>query len=475
MQAESVERSGIPLHTKILLGLFLGATAGVISNFYWSGSPRLDWIIDNVANPVGQIFLRMLFMVVVPLVFTTLALGVANLGDIRKLGRIGGKTLGFFVLTTFLAAVLGLILANVVRPGEGLDPAIRAGLLEQYSTQAAERVEASQTTGFGINTFVSIVPRNVVSAAANGDMLGLIFFTLVFGVALTRLPREMAEPVLKLLEGVARAVIEIIGFAMKLAPIGVAGLIFAVTARFGFDLLGSLAMYVIMVLTGLAFHQLVTLTAIAKFAAGISPLTFLSRLKYVMITAFSTSSSNATMPTTLRTAEEEFGVPREVAGFVVPLGATMNMNGTALFEGLTILFLAQVFGIDLSLGAQAIVVIMAIITAIGAAGVPSGSIPLLVMVLVMVGVPGEGIALVLGVDRILDMARTVPNVSADILTSIIVAKSEGYTLVPSRAPDFSSAAADEAVTLEHTTATPPPVAAGSEAEEPGGGFFGGRG
>ena len=456
MLAESAERRGIPLHTKILLGLVIGAAAGVISNQLWADSENLLWVANNIANPIGQIFLRMLFMVVIPLVFTTLTLGVAGLGDVRKLGRIGGKTIGFFLFTTALAVTLGLVLANVFQPGAGVDAATREGLLARYATDAASTFERSQTNGFGINTFIAIVPRNIVQAMTNSDMLGVIFFSLIFGVALTRLPPSMAEPVLKVLDGVARAVVEIIGFAMKLAPYGVAGLIFAVTATLGFGILVSLGKYVIMVLIGLAIHQLVTLTSLARIFAGISPLTFLSRLKYVMITAFSTSSSNATMPTTLRTAEEEFGVPREVAGFVVPLGATMNMNGTALFEGLTILFLAQVFGVNLSLGAQLIVVVMAIITAVGAAGVPGGSIPLLVMVLDMVGVPPQGIALVLGVDRILDMSRTIPNVSADVLTSIVVAKSEGYTLVPATAPDFSPEAADHAVALEHAAATPPP-------------------
>jgi DAACS family dicarboxylate/amino acid:cation (Na+ or H+) symporter len=278
MHAESTERRGMQLHTKILLGLALGASAGVASNLLWGGAPGLEWAIDNVANPVGQIFLRMLFMVVIPLVFTTLTLGVAGLGDVRKLGRIGGKTIGFFVFTTGLAVALGLLLANVFRPGEGLDPAIRAGLLAQYAGDAATRVELSQNTGFGINTFINIVPRNIVAAMTNGDMLGLIFFSIIFGVALTRLPTSMSEPVLKVLDGIARAVIEIIGFAMKLAPYGVAGLIFAVTARFGFDVLRSLAMYVVMVLLGLAIHQLVTLTTLARVLGGISPRVFLSRL-----------------------------------------------------------------------------------------------------------------------------------------------------------------------------------------------------
>jgi DAACS family dicarboxylate/amino acid:cation (Na+ or H+) symporter len=452
MTDERTGRTGIPLHTKILLGLLIGAVAGVTANALWGGSDQLNWVINNIANPVGQVFLRMLFMVVIPLVFTTLALGVATLGDLRKVGRVGGKTLGFFVLTTGLAVTLGLLLVNIVRPGEGLDPAVRTGLLESYSTQAAATVQAAETSGFGINTFISIVPRNIVDAMARGDMLGLIFFALMFGIALTRLPANLSEPVIRFLEGVARAVIEIIGFAMKLAPYGVAGLIFVVTARFGFEVLQSLGKYVVMVLIGLTIHLFLVIPSLAKIFAGVNPVQFIRRCRYAMITAFSTSSSNATLPTTLRTAEEEFGVPREIAGFVVPLGATMNMNGTALFEGMTVLFLAQVFGVDLSLGTQLIVVVMAIITAIGAAGVPSGSIPLLVMVLMMVGVPGEAIALILGVDRILDMCRTVPNIVGDILTSVVVAKSEGYALVPATAPDFSSAAAEEVA--DHALAEP---------------------
>lgn len=447
MHAASGERRGLPLHTKILIGLGVGAAAGISANIFASGQPWVDNVITYVAQPVGQIFLRMLFMVVIPLVFSTLALGVAGLGDVRKLGRIGGKTIGLFLFTTGLAVILGLTLANVVEPGAGLDEGLRAQLLAEYSGVASERIAQSETNGFGIQTFINIVPRNIVKSMVDGDMLGVIFFTLLFGIALTQLPATLSGPVLRVLEGIAQAVIVIIGFAMKLAPYGVAGLIFSVTAKFGWGVLQSLGMYVLMVLLALALHQFGTLALLAKFLGGISPRQLYSRGRYMMITAFSTSSSSATMPTTLRTAEEEFGVPRQVAGFVIPLGATMNMNGTALFEGMTVLFLAQVFGIDLTIMQQLIVVVMSIITAIGAAGVPGGSIPLLVMILVMVGIPAEAIALVLGVDRILDMSRTVPNVTGDMLVSVIVARSEGYDLVPAAAPDFSGAAALEA--LQH--------------------------
>lgn len=417
------------LHTKILLGLALGAVAGIASNLYARNAPALAWIVDNVAQPVGQIFLRLLFMVVVPLVFASVTMGVASLGDLRRIGRVGVKTLLLFLATTAIAVCVGLFLVNLIRPGESLDPAIRTALMAEYSSQAGEKVTLSQENRFGINTFVGIVPRNPVAAAADGEMLGLIFFSLMFGIALTLIPKDKSEPVMRVLEGVNQAVMVIIGFAMRLAPLGVAGLIFSVTAKFGFEILQSLALYVVTVLAALTIHQFGVIGIIARAVVGIDLRSFYSRCRALMITAFSTSSSNATLPTTIRTAEEGFGVPREVAGFVLPLGATMNMNGTAMFEGVTVLFLAQVFAVHLDLLTQVIVVVMAVVTAIGVAGVPSGSIPLLVMVLGMVGVPGEGIALVLGVDRILDMARTVPNVTGDLLTSLIVARSEHMPLV----------------------------------------------
>ncbi len=418
------------LHTRIFIGLLLGALLGTIGNLQFRGAPWLTWFTDNVAQTVGQVFLRMLFMVVVPLVFTSICLGVASLGDIRRIGRIGTKTLTFFLGTTALAVVLGLVMVNLIRPGDQISPEVRDRLMAEYSSQAGERLIQAEQTSFGIETFTRIVPRNPVEAAANGDMLGLIFFALVFGIALTLMPSARSGPVLKWLEGIGDAVMLMIGFAMKLAPYGVFALIFGVTARFGFDVLRSLALYVVTVLLGLAIHQFGVLTALARVIAGIRPREFLRRIETLMITAFGTSSSNATLPTTIRTATDQFGVPKEVAGFVLPLGATMNMNGTALFEGMTVLFLAQVFGVDLSLGTQVIVVIMSVITAVGVAGVPSGSIPLLVMVLGMVGVPGEGIALVLGVDRVLDMSRTVPNVTGDLITSIYITKSEGLAFNP---------------------------------------------
>jgi len=369
-------------------------------------------------------------MVVVPLVFTSVTLGVASLGDLRRIGRVGAKTMLFFLATTTAAIALGLIVVNLVRPGDGIDPSVQAALMTEYAAQAGDRVEASQQVAFGVNTFVNVVPRNPIAAAAAGDMLGVIFFALTFGIALTMLPTDRSAPVMTLLTGVGDAVVIMIGFAMKLAPLGVGCLLFSVTAKFGWSLLGSLLLYVLAVIGALAVHQFITLGVLAWVLVGIGPRRFFSGCRILMLTAFSTSSSNATLPTTIRTATMVFGVPPAIAGFVLPLGATTNMNGTALFEGMTVLFLAQVLGIDLDLGTQAIVVIMSVITAVGAAGVPGGSIPLLVMVLGMVGIPGEAIALILGVDRILDMCRTVPNVTGDLLGSLWVTKSEGLPFAP---------------------------------------------
>lgn len=417
---------GMKLHNKILLGLAAGAVAGVAANLGLGAEhPLVDGVNHYLAEPVGQIFLRMLFMVVVPLVFASISLGVAGMGDIRKVGRIGGKALAYFFITTTLAASLGLIVVNILQPWERVTPETRADLMERFAGDATARVQTAATQDFGINTFVNIIPRNPVQAAVNTDLLGIIFFGLVFGAALTLLPKATAKPMIDVLEALNGVVIKIIQFAMALAPYGVAGLIFTVASQFGFDLLGAVAAYVGTVLLGLALHVLITLAFIVHFFIGVSPPRFFLAIKAALVTAFSTSSSSATLPTSIEVAESELGVPPSIAGFVLPLGATMCMNGTAIFEGITVIFLAQIFGIDLTLPQMAVVVIMSVVTAIGAAGVPGGSIPLMVGILTMFGVPGEGIAIVLGIDRILDMSRTTVNVWTDLTATAFLAKSEG--------------------------------------------------
>jgi DAACS family dicarboxylate/amino acid:cation (Na+ or H+) symporter len=306
-------------------------------------------------------------------------------------------------------------------------------------------VQAAAQSTFGIDTVVNIVTRNPLKSAVDGDMLGVIFFGLMFGAALTLVRAERARTMVAWLEAFAEVIEKIVAMAMRLAPIGVAGLIFGVTSRFGYSILGPLGFYVGVVLGGLALHGLVTMSIIVRLAAGLPPRLFFSRVREALITAFSTSSSSATLPTSLAVGERNLGLPSTIAGFVYPLGATLCMHGTALFEGVTVLFLAQVFGVELSIGQMIVVVTICVITAVGAAGVPGGSIPLLVGVLVMFGIPAEGIAIVLGVDRILDMCRTTVNILGDHAAALWIGRSEGVwspAMVPA-APGTDIAQLDE--------------------------------
>jgi DAACS family dicarboxylate/amino acid:cation (Na+ or H+) symporter len=426
--SESIGGSGkgMKLHTRILIGLVVGATLGILANVMLGGThPTVEAINKYVAGPVGQIFLRMLFMIVVPLIFASIALGVAGLGDLRRVGRVGTKAIAYFLATTAVAASLGLIAVNIVQPGKAIPDDVRTNLMQTYASDASGRIQVSAQQNFGIETLVNIVPRNPVKAAVDLDLLALIFFSFVFGAAITMIRAPRAATMIGFLEALNDIVIKVVEFAMKLAPYGVVGLIFGVTSRFGFALLRPLGTYVILVLVALAIHAFVVNSIILRTLIGLSPAVFFSRIRTSMVTAFSTSSSSASLPTNLAVIEQNIGVPKSISGFVLPIGSTMCMNGTALFEGVTVLFLAQVFGVELGLGQQIAVVVMSVLTAVGAAGVPGGSIPLLVGVLAMFRVPPEGIAIILGVDRILDMSRTTVNVIGDLCATTWVAKSEG--------------------------------------------------
>jgi DAACS family dicarboxylate/amino acid:cation (Na+ or H+) symporter len=422
-QSENATRTG-PSAARVLGALVAGAAAGVAVNLAAGGEARLETFIRYTTEPLGQLWLRSLIMIVVPLVFATLTLGVVGLGDLRHLGRVGAKTIACFLGVTMIAVLVGLTLVNAVRPGDGLPPETRDRLLATYSQQAKESRTLAGQSSLGVHTLVNIVPRNPVAAAAQGDMLGVIFFSLIFGVALAGIQSARTLALTGALTGLADVVLEIIRLVMKVAPYGVFCLIFTVAARFGFGLLRPLGWYIVTVLTGLIIVQFVLYPLLVLLLGRRNPREFLRAIWPVMVTAFSTSSSNATLPVSLRISETALRIPPGIAGFVLPLGATMNMNGTALFEGVSVLFIAQVFGMDLSLPAQGVVVAMAVLTAIGTAGVPGGSIPLLVLVLEAVGVPGEGIAIIIGVDRLLDMSRTVVNVSGDLTAAVLVDRSE---------------------------------------------------
>ena len=426
---------GMKLHTKILLGLVVGAVVGIAANQILGGDhAAVAFVNKYIAGPAGQIFLRLLFMIVIPLVFASIALGVAGLGDLRRVGRVGGKAIGYFLASTALAATLGLIAVSIVRPGEQIDRVTAEELRTEFAGDASSRVEAAATTDFGVNTIVNMFTRNPVKSAVDLDLLGIITFSLIFGAALTLITAERAKPMLSWLEALQDVVIKIVEMAMRFAPYGVTALIFGVTSRFGFHLLKPLGAYVLVVIGALLIHVLVNISLILRFLVGVNPFTFYRRIRAALVTAFSTSSSSATLPTALAVAEKNLGIPPSIAGFVLPLGSTMCMNGTALFEGITVIFLAQVFGINLDLGQMIVVMIMAVLTAVGAAGVPGGSIPLLVTILVMFGIPAEGIAIILGVDRILDMSRTTVNVCGDLSATAFVAKTEGVwdaSMIPS--------------------------------------------
>ena len=307
---------GMKLHTKILVGLAIGAVLGITANvMLGADNPTVEWINKYLAGPIGQIFLRMLFMIVMPLVFASIALGVAGLGDIRHVGRVGAKTMAYFLITTILSATLGLVLVNIVRPGSRLDATVRAELLATYAGDAASKVEAAQTGSFGIETLVNFVTRNPIKSAVDMDMMGVIFFGLMFGAALTMITAARAKPMMDVLQALQDVVIKIVEIAMRIAPYGVAGLIFGVTSRFGYSLLLPLGSFVAVVIVGLLIHSLVTLALIVKFGAGLSPVLFYSRVRSSIVTAFSTSSSAATLPTNLAVAEQNLGIPRHIAGF----------------------------------------------------------------------------------------------------------------------------------------------------------------
>ncbi|HEX6729208.1 MAG TPA: dicarboxylate/amino acid:cation symporter [Pyrinomonadaceae bacterium] len=434
---------GLALHTRILIGLAVGAIAGVVVNYLFGGDhPRVVWVIDHITNPIGQLFLRSLLMIVVPLVFSSLIVGVAGIGDIRKLGRVGLKSFGYCLVISAISVVIGITLANTIKPGTRIDQATSQALQQRYATDATKSVEdarkAKTATPTPLMAVVeTIVPKNPFWAIAgneNPNMLHLMFFALVIGIAITLIPVSVTGPFLRGLEALYQITAKIIEIIMKFAPYAVACLLFTTTARFGLNLLQALAWFVVTVLVGLSIHMFGVYSLSIYFLSRISPLEFFRRIKTVILTAFSTSSSNATLPTALRISEQNLGVPQEINSFVLTVGATANQNGTALYEGVTVLFLAQLAGIDLTLGQQLMVVYLAIIGGIGTAGVPSGSIPFIIGVLVTVGIDPALIAIILGVDRILDMCRTTLNVTGDITAATYVARSEGYTLLQRHRP-----------------------------------------
>ncbi|MCX6152026.1 MAG: dicarboxylate/amino acid:cation symporter [Ignavibacteriales bacterium] len=425
----------LPLHTRIFIGLAVGLIAGLLCNIFLNGNPQVQWIVSNIAYPAGQIFLRMIFMIIVPLIFTAIVLGVADFSDIRKIGRVGFKSLAFTIVITAVSVLIGIILVNLVQPGVGISAANRQALMQTLSNNQAVSniVSTAKESKNLIQILVEIIPRNpfvdIVSAFdpnyRGGGLLSIMFFALIFGIAMAVSKSERTEGLTKVLQGLYDVVMKIIDFAMRLAPFGVAALIFSTASQLGFQIISTLAQYIFVVMFALTLHFVITYGAIIKFAARKSPKEFFRNITEVIITAFSTSSSNATLPTSIRVATEKLKLNKDISNFVLTVGSTANQNGTALYEGITVLFLAQFYGIDLNIGQQLLVVALSILAGVGTAGVPGGSLPMVVMVLQTVGIPAEGIGIILGVDRVLDMSRTVVNVTGDIVLAAWVDKSEG--------------------------------------------------
>ena len=442
----SRRRPRVALHTQILLGLVLGAGLGVAAHAWFSVPAdaaaasqidldhngvhdQLDRFALHVADPIGRIFLRLVLMVVLPLIVSALALAVVELGDFRKLGSIGLKTLLLTLAFSGIAVLVGVVLVGVLRPGERLTEEKRIALSAQYARGAADAVAKSRQAKPLKDTLLDIIPENPLqemvgaldgSSKGNG-ILAVMFFAAVLGAAIARVGGPAATLV-QVLEGLYAVSMQVIGWAMQLAPLGVGCLIFAMTARLGSEIFTTLAWFLVTVFLGFAIQMFVVYPLILLLLGRRRPWWFFRNIESAMLTAFATSSSNATLPVALDVAQNRLLLPPAIARFVLTVGATGNQNGTALYEGVVVLFLAQVFGVELSLAQQVTVVLLAVLAGVGTAGVPGGSIPMIVLVLQSIGVPGESIAIILGIDRICDMCRTVLNVTGDMALATCVSR-----------------------------------------------------
>ena len=419
-------RKALPLHWKMLIGFLLGLVIGMV--VHYTVGKDVAWVqgvMTYVTQPAATIFLRLIFMLVIPLLFSALVIGVSEMGDVRAFGRVGWKTLAYTVVMSGLAVVLGLVLVNLFKPGAGVDEAQAMQLLSENAERARGIVSDATAQPKGMDMLLSIIPDNIVAAASsNNTILSVMFFALMLGIGMVLTRTDGTDVLRRGIQGLFDVSMTLIGLVIRLAPYAVAALMFNMTVVFGWDLIFKLAGYVGVVVLALALHLFVTYSIALKFIGGWSPLKFFRSVDEAMLLAFSTASSNATLPTSLRVADEELRLPRRISRFVLTVGATANQNGTALFEGVTVIFLAQFFGVELTLMQQVTVMFVCILGGIGTAGVPSGSLPVVALICAMVDVPAEGIGLILGVNHFLDMCRTTLNVTGDLAIAAMVSKGE---------------------------------------------------
>jgi Na+/H+-dicarboxylate symporter len=384
--------------------------------------------IATYIKPIGSIFIRLLSFLAIPLVLASLIVGASSLGDIKRLGRIGLKTFSLYIITTAIAISIGLILANLIKPGSRIEPEAKDKLLGSYSGTVQFNADNAQIDI--IDFFVEIVPANPFKAIANGEMLQIVFFAVFFGVALTFVKKQFYDPVVNFFNGVSETMIKMVDIVMLIAPFGVFALISSTVAEFGFDILYTLVWYMLCVILGLVLQIAVVYSSLVSALGKMSPFFFLKGMKTAMTIAFSSSSSAATLPVTMEAAEQNLKIPKHITGFVLPLGATINMDGTALYQGVASIFIAQVYGIELGIAEQLTIIFTATLASIGTAPVPGVGIIMLIMILQSVHVPAEGIALILGVDRILDMSRTIVNITGDAAVAAAVWGTEKKEALP---------------------------------------------
>jgi len=433
---DTIKRGKLPLHWLMLIGFVVGLGGGLLVNLtIGADTGWVQWLTSNITGPAGQIFLRLLFMLVIPLLFSALVVGVAEMGDLKALGRAGIKTLLLTIVVSSIAVVIGIAMVNIFRPGDGVDPLLAQKLLEEGAAGAANIVgNAPKSVELG-QFFLDLIPSNVFTAASQNQILPVMVFALLFGIGLVMAKSRSTDRLQEVIEGIFEVTMKLINLVIKLAPIAIACLMFNLAALFGWELLVRLAAYVGVAVGAMLIHMFVVYPIVVWTMGGMSPVKFFSAIREPMVVAFSTASSNASLPVSLRAAEFELKLPRKIARFVLTVGATANQNGTALFEGVTVLFLAQFFGVDLSLTQQVVVMLVCILGGVGTAGVPAGSLPVVAMILVMVGVPAEGIGLILGVDRFLDMCRTTLNVTGDLVLATVVSRGETDDVVPDGLPE----------------------------------------
>ncbi len=425
--ATEAGKPGMPLHVKVLLGFVLGTVLGLVAHFVAPGADWVQSVIQYAARPIGTVFLNLLFMMVVPLIFSALVLGVAELGDIASLGRLGWRTLVYTATVTGIAVLIGLAMANLLQPGTHMDPALVEQALSSNAAKTGAIVEKGRELNI-VDIIVDIVPHNIVGAMGDDSKkLGIVFFALMFGIGLVMKPTPGTQAFKNAMQGLFEVCMHLIGMFVKLAPYAVACFMFMLCAQMGWEVLVGLSWFVATVVLALAIHGFIVLPLWVKLMGGMGPREFFRGSEEASLTAFATASSAATLPVTLRVAEENLKLPRKVSRFVLTVGASASHHGSALFEGITILFLAQVYGMHLPLGEQVLVLVLCILGGIGTASIPSGSLPVIAMICGIVGLKPEGIGIILGVNTFLDMCRTSLNVTGDLAMAVVVAKRTGAT------------------------------------------------